>query len=151
ISSISINPVVIIFTAAIALMTIVIFGVLPAFRASRPDIVDVLRISGGSPGLRPGRLLRKAVVVTELALSFVLLVGFGLMFRSFVELQHVDPGYDPNHVLTFILQPAQQRTPEAFAAFLQQINERLGAIPDVESVSAAGPLPLDGGVANIPW
>ena len=151
ISSIGINSAVIAFTIGTAISTILIFGVLPAFRASRPDIVDVLRVSGGSPGLRAGRWLRNAVVVTELALSFVLLAGFGLMFRSFLSLQHVDPGYDANHVLTFILQPPGRRTPDALATFLRQVDERLRVLPGVQGVSAAGPLPLDGGVSNIPW
>ncbi len=150
ISAIAIDPIVIAFTIAISLLTIVIFGVIPAFRASNPNIIDVLRISGGSPGLRAGRLLRSAVVVTELALSFVLLIGFGLMFRSFIALQRVDAGYDANNVLTFTLQ-APQRGQEARAAFLQQVTDRIAAIPDVQSVSASTPVPLDGSVQNIPW
>jgi putative ABC transport system permease protein len=149
-SAVSIDPAVIGFTALMTLATVIVFGVLPAFRASRPNIVDVLRISGGSPGLRAGRFVRSVVVITELALSFVLLVGFGLMFRSFIALQRVDPGYDPAHVLTFTFQ-VPQPNPQARAAFLDRAEERLRAIPGVESVSAAGPLPLDGGVTNIPW
>jgi putative ABC transport system permease protein len=153
ISSIGIDPVVITFTVVTAVLTIFIFGVLPAFRASRPDIVDALRVSGGSPGLRGGKLLRSAVVVTELALSFVLLVGFGLMFRSFNALQRVDPGYEATHVLSFVLQSPQLNGPNAQnqTAFLQQVNDRIAAIPNVESVSAATPLPLDGGVSLVPW
>lgn len=73
------------------------------------------------------------------------------MFRSFLSLQHVDPGYDANHVLTFILQPPGRRTPDALAALLQQVDERFRALPGVQGVGAAGPLPLDGGVSNIPW
>jgi putative ABC transport system permease protein len=150
ISAVSIDPAVIGFTALTTIATVVIFGILPAFRASRPNIVDVLRVSGGSPGLRAGRFVRNFVVITELALSFVLLVGFGLMFRSFIALQGVNPGYDPNHVLTFTFQVPQPNA-QARATFLDRAEERLRAIPGVESVSAAGPLPLDGGVTNIPW
>jgi predicted permease len=150
ISAVSIDPVVVGFTAVTTFATVVLFGVLPAFRASRPNIVDVLRVSGGSPGLRAGRFVRSIVVITELALSFALLVGFGLMLRSFIALQRVDPGYDPNHILTFTFQ-APQPNAQARAAFLDHAEERLRAIPGVENVSAASPLPLDGGVNNLPW
>jgi len=90
------------------------------------------------------------VVVTEVALSFVLMIGAGLMLRSFVALQHVDPGYDPTHVLTFLLQ-APQRTNAERAVFLRQVSDRVGTIPGVLRVSAASPLPLDGGTVNVPW
>jgi putative ABC transport system permease protein len=131
-------------------LTAFVCGVVPALRASRPNVVDVLRLSGGSPGLRAGRRLRNGVVVAEVALSFVLLVGSGLMLRSFVALQQVDPGYDPAHVLTFFM-PARQRQEDQRAAFIRQVSERLRAVPGVMGVAAAGPLPLDGGTANIPW
>ena len=90
------------------------------------------------------------MIVIEVALSFVLLVGSGLMMRSFIALQRVDPGYDPSHVLAFVLQ-APQRQPEERAAFLRQVSDRLRAIPGVLGVSAANPLPLDGGSTNVPW
>jgi predicted permease len=106
--------------------------------------MEVLRAAGGrSGGLRGGRTLRGGVVITEVALSFILLVGAGLMLRSFVALGRVNPGYDPANVLTFLL-PAQQPQPAQRAAFKQQVRARLAAIPGVEGVSAATPLPLDG-------
>jgi predicted permease len=147
---IRIDPIVLAFTASAALVTAVICGIVPAFRASRPDIVDALRSSGRAPQLLGGRRLRHAVVVIEVALSFALLVGSGLLLRSFIALQRVDPGYDPSHVLTFIL-PARAQQPEARAAFLAQVAARLRALPGAINVAAAGPLPLDGGTANIPW
>jgi len=84
------------------------------------------------------------------ALSFVLLIGSGLMVRSFIALQRVDPGYDASNVLTFVLQ-APQRQDEERSAFLRQVTERLRAIPGVLGVTAATPLPLDGGTQNVPW
>jgi putative ABC transport system permease protein len=149
-TSIGINPVVLAFTALATAVTALVCGVLPALRASRPDLVEALRLSGSSPALRGGRTLRNAVVVTEVALSFVLLIGSGLMLRSFIALQRIDPGYDPNGVLTFVLQP-QLPNPQQRVAFLRQVQARLEAIPGVQSVSAATPLPLDGGTQNIPW
>jgi putative ABC transport system permease protein len=150
IQSIGINPAVLAFTGITAILTAVVCGVLPALRASRPQIVDALRVTQGSTGLRAGRTLRNAVVIVEVALSFVLLIGSGLMLRSFVALQQADPGYDPSHILTFSLQ-IRQPDQTRFIAFLQQATDRLRAVPGVESVSAATPLPLDGGNQNIPW
>ena len=151
INSIGINGTVLAFTIATAVITALVCGVLPALRASRPQVVDALRTSQGSTGLRAGRLVRNAVVVVEVALSFVLLIGSGLMLRSFVAITNVDPGYDPSHVLTFQVQPRGITTQEHFQAFLRTTTERVRAVPGVESVSAATPLPLDGGTQNIPW
>src|SRR5262245_20912882 len=150
INGIGIDPNVLVFTGAAALVTAVVCGLLPALRASRPDIVDALRTGGRVGSLAGGRWMRSVVVITEVALSFALLVGSGLMLRSFIALQRTDPGYDPQNVLTFTMQPRGNRQ-DARAAFLTQATERLRAIPGVVNVSASGPLPLDGGTANIPW
>jgi predicted permease len=147
---IGINPAVLAFTAVTAVVTALVCGVLPALRASRPQIVDALRMTQASAGLRAGRVMRNTVVVVEVALSFVLLIGSGLMLRSFSALQHADPGFDPSHILTFTLQ-TRQPDQARLAAFLRQVADRLSAVPGVESVSAATPLPLDGGTQNIPW
>ena len=101
--SIRIDPVVLVFTALAGLAAAAIFGVAPALRASRPDVMHVLRASGRTAGLGGGRLLRNSVVITEVALSFVLLIGSGLMFRSFLELQRINPGFDSHRLLTFLL------------------------------------------------
>ncbi len=151
IGSIGISPTVLAFTIVTALLTAIVCGVLPALRASRPQIVDALRTSQGSTGLRSGRMVRNAVVVVEVALSFVLLVGSGLMLRSFVAIMRVDPGYDPSHILTFTLQARGINSQQQFLTFVQTARERVRAVPGVESVSAATPVPLDGGTQNIPW
>ena len=150
IDSIRLDPTVLAFTVAATLVTALICGLVPALRASRPNLMDVLRLCGGPSGLRAGRVLRNSVVVVEVALSFVLLIGSGLMVRSFIALQQVDAGYDPSNVLTFVLQ-APQRQDEERAAFVRQATDRLRAIPGVLNVTAAAPMPLDGGSANIPW
>src|SRR5262245_13215951 len=98
--SIKIDPVVLAFTALAGLAAAVISGIPPALQASRPDVMNILRGSGRAGGHGGGRRLRNIVVVTEVALSFVLLIGSGLMIRSFVALRHIDAGYDPHNVLT---------------------------------------------------
>ena len=81
------------FAVLAGLVTAMVCGIVPALRASRTDVMDVLRSVGGrSGGLRGGRRLRSGVVVTEVALSFILLVGAGLMLRSVVALAQVNPG-----------------------------------------------------------
>src|SRR5882724_10368473 len=99
--TIRIDSVVLVFTALAALLAATIFGLASAWRASRPDVMNVLRGTSRNEGLASGGLLRKLVVVAEVALSFVLLIGSGLMFRSFLELQRIDPGFDPYGLLTF--------------------------------------------------
>jgi putative ABC transport system permease protein len=90
------------------------------------------------------------MVVVEVALSFVLLIGAGLMVRTFIALQRVDPGYDPRGVLTFLL-PASGARPAERAVFERQVQDELRALPGVQSVSAATPLPLDGQIVTGRW
>jgi predicted permease len=149
--AVAIDPRVLTFAVLAGLATALLCGIVPALRASRADVMEVLRSVGGrSAGLHGGRRLRHGVVVTEVALSFILLVGAGLMLRSFVALGRIDPGFDPNHVLTFALAP-QARQPGERAAFMQQVRDRLMAIPGVTGVTAATPLPLDGQLVNGRW
>jgi predicted permease len=148
-----INGFVLGFTALACLAATALFGMVPAWRASRPGVANLLRGSGRNTGLLGGSTLRNAVVVVEVALSFVLLVGSGLMFRSFFELQRIDPGFDPHGVLTFQVAGAAagRDTPEKRALFIRQLQGRLSAIPGVESVTASTPFPLAGGFSPIRW
>jgi len=149
--AVAMDPAVLIFAVIAGVVTAMVCGIIPALRASRTDVMEVLRTAGGrSGGLRGGRKLRSGVVVTEVALSFVLLIGAGLMLRSVLELGRVNPGFDPNNVLTFLLQ-SRARLPEERAAFNQQVRERLLAIPGVTGATAASPLPLDGQLTNGRW
>jgi putative ABC transport system permease protein len=150
--AIKIDPMVVTFTALAGLAAAAIFGVAPALRASRPDVMHVLRASGRTAGLGGGRLLRNAVVIAEVALSFVLLIGSGLMFRSFLELQRIDPGFDSHHLLTFLLIGGRGgNTPEQRAAFQHEAHQALSSLGGVEGVTAAGPFPLAGGFSPIRW
>jgi len=147
-STIGVDASVLGFSVAATMITALLCGLVPAFRESRQDVGEIVR--AGHPGLREGRRVRYAVVLVEVALSFALLAGSGLMMRSFLTLQEVDPGYETDHVLTF-LRPAARPTPEQRATLIRQTEERLRAVPGVVAVGAANPLPLDGGTANIPW
>lgn len=148
--TIRIDAFVLLFTVVASLVAAVVFGLMPSWRASRPDLMNVLRGSR-SPGLAGGRLLRNLVVVVEVALSFVLLIGSGLMFRSFRELQRINPGFDPHGLLTFQVLGNPGNTPEQRAVFVRQIQEQLRAVPGAQSVTASFPFPLAGGFNPIRW
>jgi putative ABC transport system permease protein len=149
--AVAMDPAVLAFAVVAGFVTAMICGIIPALRASRTDVMDVLRSVGGrAGGLRGGRKLRGGVVITEVALSFILLVGAGLMLRSVLALGQIKPGYDPNNVLTFVLQ-SRARQPEERAVFNQQVRQRLLAIPGVSGATAATPLPLDGQLINGRW
>src|SRR5262249_10176278 len=91
------------FTFAVAALCGLLFGVAPALRAAKTPLVETLKEGGRSgPGVRPRRAQR-LLVVSEIALALVLSVGAGLMIRSFSALQHVSPGFEPSHLLTFQL------------------------------------------------
>jgi predicted permease len=149
--AVSMDPIVLAFAIVAGVVTAIICGLVPALRASRTDVMEVLRSVGGrAGGLRGGRALRSGVVITEVALSFVLLVGAGLMLRSVLAVAHVDPGYDPNGVLTFVLNSRARQTDQR-ALFNQHVREKLLAIPGVANATAATPLPLDGTLINARW
>jgi len=149
--AIAMDPRVLGFAIVAGVLTAVLCGLVPALRASRADVMEALRAVGRSGGgLGSGRRLRSAVIVAEVALSFILLVGAGLMLRSIIELARVEPGFDANGVLTFALQ-SQARQPEQRALFMEQVQQRLMAIPGVVSAAAVTPLPLDGQLVNGRW
>jgi putative ABC transport system permease protein len=150
--SVRVDPIVLAFTAAIALACAFVFGMVPAWGAFRLDVTSALQGSGRAAGLRGGRgLFRSAVVVVEVALCFVLLIGSGLMFRSFLELQRIDPGFDPRGLLTFQLLGGRPGPAEQRAATTRQLEERLRSIPGVEGVTASFPFPLTGNFSTIRW
>jgi putative ABC transport system permease protein len=149
--SVAIDTRVLAFAALAGLVSAVAFGIMPALRASRPDIADVLRASGRTSGLSGSQFLRNAVVTAEVALSFVLLIGSGLMVRSFVELTRVDPGFDPQGILTFRLPVTTARGVQQRAAFMNDIRERMRHLPGVKSVTAAFAMPLDGPASPVRW
>ncbi len=149
--SISIDPVVLGFAALAGFASAVMFGLVPAWSAARVDLMCVLRGSGRNGALGSGGLLRNFVVVTQVALCFVLLIGSGLMFRSFLELQRVKPGFEPTNLLTFQVLGGRSGPPPQRAAQMRLLAERLEAIPGVQRVTGSTPFPLAGGFSTIRW
>ena len=148
---VSVDPAVVTFAALAGIVSVVLFGLVPAVRASRPDVMDLLRRAGRTGSLASGGWMRTTVVTMEVALSFVLLVGAGLMIRSFVALQRADPGYDYHQVLTFSTPNLRLPDPAARQAFVRNLRTRLKALPGVIDATAAGPLPLSGGIGLGRW
>jgi predicted permease len=137
--------------AALAILTsLASFSVLAVLRALRTDGKTPLRALGvRSEGRR--RSVRDVILVVQVALSFVLLTGSGLLLRSFVALHQVDPGFVADGVLTFSIGSARESNAADREQFARAFRDRLEALPGVVSVSAVGPLPLDGTVSNVPW
>jgi len=133
------------FTLFTALVTGLVFGVVPALQVSRPDLNESLKDSGrGSTGSR--HRLRDALVISEIGLAMILLIGAGLMIRSFVRLYQVHPGFDTNNVLTMQAHLPWSRYPkeEARIAFYKQVMQRIHDIPGVQSATWASAVPLTG-------
>jgi predicted permease len=132
------------FTALASLATGVIFGLAPALQASRAGLNDALRESGRTGAGLQGQRLRSAFVIAEIALALTLLAGAGLTLKSFWRLQAVDPGFDPDGVLTMrMLLPftTHPQTSER-AAFFRQVLERLRALPGVAAAGAVSRIPM---------
>ena len=133
------------FTLAITLLTGLIFGAGPALQTSRVDLNDTLKEGGrGNSGMRSRA--RSLLVVSEIAMSLVLLVGAGLMVQSFLRLRQVNLGLDPKNVLTatVLLPRAKYTQDDQRSAFFKQLTERVRNLPGVEAASATGTLPLGG-------
>jgi putative ABC transport system permease protein len=150
-SVIRISVPVLLFSLAISVFTALLFGLVPALQAARRDIVEPLKDSGKgvSGGFRRGRL-RSTLVVVEVALSLVLLTGAGLLMRSFVRLQQVDLGLDPDNILVarLPLPRGAYQTAEAKKQFFQQLLPRLHALPGVVSATETSTLPPYGGIPS---
>jgi putative ABC transport system permease protein len=133
------------FNLAVSLASGIIFGLIPALQASKPNLNEALKEGGRSYSVSAGRQrLRKALIVAEVALALVLLVGAGLMVKGFARLtQNQKKGFDPHHVLTLrtTLPPSRYAEDHRIAAFHRQAQERLSALPGVESASSVSFLP----------
>ena len=147
IESVAIDARALAFAAGVSILAAIVFGLAPALEAVRGNLSDRLRDRGTDTGGARGNKLRTVLVVSEVALSLVLLVGAGLMVRSFAQLQKVDPGFDAQNVVTFNapLSFLKYLTTQARANFANQLGERLAALPGVEAVGGVTPLPLAGG------
>jgi putative ABC transport system permease protein len=144
---IALDPPALGFALLASLATAIIFGLAPAWQSARIELQEALKESArGSVGARRDRL-RGALVTAEVALSLSLLVGAGLLFRSFLRLQAVDAGFDAGGVLTMRLAPSGTnfREDPQYIGFYQKVADRIAAIPGVEAVGAINTPPLSGG------
>ena len=146
---IAIDSRVLLFTLGISIAAGILFGLAPALRLGRPDLLGFLKDAGrGASGAGAvwgrGRNLRRLLVVAELALSVVLLVGAGLLIRSFIRLQEVPPGFDASNVLTLELTMIGKKYPDATAALetYRQLWEKLARLPGVSASGGVSALPL---------
>ena len=142
---------VILFTIGTSLLTGIVFGLAPAFQAAKTNLNDVLKEAGRTGSETSKRLrLRNLLVVSEFALSLVLLIGAGLMVKSLLRLQEVKPGFDSSNLLTMriALPSAKYDTFDKSRLFFEQLFDRLEARPEVKSVGAISSLPFGGGGAD---
>jgi len=147
IESVSLDGPAFAFAAAVAVVAAILFGLAPALRAVRGNLADGLRDRGTDTGGARGNKLRTVLVVSEVTLSLVLLIGAGLMVRSFAAIQKVNPGFEAKNVVTFNVPIPflKYLTSQLRATFINQLGDRLATIPGVESVGGVTPLPLAGG------
>ena len=146
---IRLNAPVLWFTLAVAALTVLLFGLIPALKVARRDVNEPLRDStaGSTGGFRHGRL-RNAVVVVEIAVCLTLLVTAGLLMRSFVAIRDVHLGLQPDHVLVarIPLPPDRYKTAEQIAGFYRPLLQRIKALPGVVEATETSTLPPYGGI-----
>ena len=147
-----IDGMVLVFTSLLVIFSILLFGVTPAARAFKPGMFGALKHARGTTDGRDRHRLRNFLVAGQTALALMLLIGSGLMLRSFDQLRKVDPGFEGDGVLTFniSLPPAGYPTTRSVADFHQLLSERLAALPGVVSSGAAEYVPLSGGGSGTP-
>jgi putative ABC transport system permease protein len=141
---IGLNKEVLGFSAALSLLGGILFGLAPAWQTSGANLNESLR--EGERGSSGGRgRIRSALVIVEVGLSLVLLIGAGLLVKSFIRVMHVDPGFDPEHLLVFSVGLASSADPAQQDAFYKQVVDRLEVLPGVQAAGAVSRLPLAGG------
>jgi putative ABC transport system permease protein len=147
-SDIQVDRTALVFTTGLSLVTALLFGLAPAFASSRTHLTESLKEGGRSAsGSGFGRWLRSSLIVSEVAVALVLLVGAGLLVRSFGQLARVEPGFETDQRLsiTTLLPRPKYNAPGAMVGFYDQALERLGALPGVESAALTSVVPISGG------
>ena len=142
------NPAVLLFAVGASTLTAFLFGLLPALTASKPNLVATLKEGITTAASRSTNRKRAVLVVAEVALALVLLAGAGLMINSFLRLQNVELGFDPRNVLTFRVAPPgtslYQLSEGNRGRFMNDLLQRLRALPQVRAAAASSMFPLDG-------
>jgi putative ABC transport system permease protein len=139
---------VLVFTFTSSILTGILFGLVPALQISRPDVQESIRETGrGTSGTKRQSRVRQGLIIAEVALSVVLLAGAGLLFRSFMQLQSVNAGFEPQQVLTARLSPsgANFTTDAAYVSFFNNVLARIQTTPGVRDVGMINTLPLTKG------
>ncbi len=146
-AEINVSAGVLVFALAITLLTATLCGLIPALQTTKPDLNHALKESARQTGGVQSQLLRNALIVAEVALSLVLLVGAGLMIRSFARVQQIAPGLQVERLVTMELNAPRVRYPDQarVLAFYRSLTERLEATPGIESAAVSSALPLGGG------
>ncbi|HXI32061.1 MAG TPA: ABC transporter permease [Vicinamibacterales bacterium] len=142
---VSLSYTVLAFTALVSILTAIVCGFAPAFEGSRTDVQEALKEGARQVGSHRGRRLRHAFVVAEIALAVVLLVGAGLMLRTFASLQRVDTGLDSGGVMTMrVSLPGRKYNDAKSMQFFAEAAQRVAAIPGVQSAGIVSYLPFAG-------
>jgi putative ABC transport system permease protein len=142
------------FTLAVSVLTAILFGLAPALHATRVDLAASMKEGGRSATSGSGRArLRSALIVSEVALAFILLSGAGLLIGSFFRLQQVDTGFNSTNVITAGIPVPRARfaQPSQLLQYLGQISERLSAVPGVRNVAFTNALPMQGWGDGMPF
>ena len=145
-SEVGLNGTILVFAIVVSVATGILFGLAPALHAAKSDLASAFRGAGGAAGGRERARVRSALIVAEVALSVVLLIGAGLMLRSFSRLTAVDPGFNPDHVLTmqFNLPSTVYRTRSELDAARQRVRQAVASVPGVRAAGGISHLPLSG-------
>ena len=145
---VALNGRVMLFALAVSVLTGLLFGLAPALQATSPDLAGSMKEGGrGATSGSARRRLRDVLVVAEVAIAFVLLVGSGLLIRSFFGLLTVDPGFDSTNVLTMGVPIADKQFPDPtqLNAYIREIRSAVEAVPGVRETASTSALPMQGG------
>jgi putative ABC transport system permease protein len=150
-AEVGIDPMVLLFGAAVTGLAGVLFGLAPALHMAREHLALALKSSGRGAVGSVGRHTRRVLIVAEVAVALVLLVGGGLLLRTFTQLQRVDLGFDPSNVLVgaIVPPPARYRNGEERTVFYDRILERAAALPGVRTAAITSVVPLQGGDSDM--
>jgi putative ABC transport system permease protein len=153
-ADVTLNGQVLLFAAAIVIVTGILFGIAPAFQGSRADLVGSLKEGGRGATSGHGRMrVRNILAAAEIALAFILLSGAALLVQSFYRLQQVDPGFDTTNVITMHLPMTSEQYPDGtrIISYLGQVLEKLRTVPGVREAATTGALPLEGWPDGMPF
>jgi len=152
-ADVAIDTRVLLFTLALSIFTGIIFGLVPAMQATRPNLAGCMKEGGRGASSGGRHKVRGVLVVTEVALAFVLLTGAGLLIRSFFQMQQVNTGFDSTNVLTAGLPIPDKRYPDPaqLNAYLRQVVSNVETLPGVRDVALTSALPMQGWGYGMPF